>query len=124
MTQEKSIQLWQEGAKESLRVAHILLKEKSYALCLFHCHLASEKAMKGKYIAEKNTAPPKTHALDELAMILDIATPDTLEQYAELSDMAVQARYGDEGWGTTIATAEECKRWLQFTEEILQSSFL
>lgn len=112
MTREESIAHWQRGARDALESAQILLDAGKYALVLYHCQLAVEKALKASYIAIHDASPPPTHNLMQLAKALDREwSEEHLLLLDSLSDLAVLARYGDETWQQVQATEDVSKRW-------------
>jgi HEPN domain-containing protein len=120
MTQDESVAHWQRGARDSLESAVLLHKAGKYAIVLFHCQLAVEKALKAAYIAEHDSAPPPTHDLLELAEGLKREwTEDQLTLLDALSDLAILARYGDETWQEVQATEDASKRWLTQAKSFL-----
>src|SRR5207302_63144 len=97
----------------SLESAELLQHAGKYALVLFHCQLAVEKALKAAYVAEHDSAPPPTHDLLELAETLGREWTEEQKTLLDaLSDLAVLARYGDETWQEVQATKDASGGWL------------
>lgn len=120
MTREETIAHWQKGAKDALEVARLAHGKGKYSLALFHCHLAVEKALKAAFIADKDTAPPATHDLFDLAHTLKRSwQEDDRTALDALSDFAILARYGDETWEERQATEEASTRWIAWATQFL-----
>jgi len=49
MTQQEASDHWRKGAEDALVMAQLGHEHGKYALSLFHCHLAVEKALKALY---------------------------------------------------------------------------
>ncbi|MBU0459140.1 HEPN domain-containing protein [Patescibacteria group bacterium] len=124
MTMDEAVNHWQRRSRSELKAACILFEKQEpevYGEVIFHCHLASELALKAKYIQENDTAAPFTHNLSELAKLLDEQwTESDYMNFDQLSDNAVLARYGDEEWHENYATKEKAMIWLEKTEEFLK----
>jgi HEPN domain-containing protein len=123
MTRDETVAHWRRGARDSLESAALLHRAGKYALVLFHCQLAVEKALKAAHVAEHDAAPPPTH--DLLALAEGLGRKWTEEQKTlldALTDLAVLARYGDETWQEVQATADASARWLSQATSFL--SFL
>ena len=122
MTHKEIIHHWQRGAEQSLRLAELGLKEKTYSLVLFHCSLAVEKALKALYIEEHDASPPATHNLHFLAKKLHRSWSKREENLLEeLTEFAVAARYDDPTWADTYATKARCALWCKKTKAILRT---
>ena len=104
---------WRSGAEKALAAAKHLLESGDYELALFTCHLAVEKALKAKIVADQKTPPPKSHNLRQLAEKVGLLlSEDEKSQLRELSSFAEFARYGDETWVDVEATEENVDAWL------------
>lgn len=115
---------WREGARKAINAAKHLLESGDYELALFTCHLAVEKALKAKIVAEHQTAPPKSHNLLQLSEKIGLLLSENEKsELRELSSFAEFARYGDETWVDAEATEENVKLWLQVAIEFI-SKFL
>ena len=65
--------------------------------CIFMCHLAIEKALKGLYRAKLRSDPPKVHDLLFLANRAQLAPPPELKDLLyELDGLSIPTRYPDE----------------------------
>lgn len=94
MNTKKVIKYWRESAQGDFEVAKSLFKLKHYAPCLFFCHLALEKILKGLVIKQIKTHAPYTHDLVYLAELanldLDSKQRKNLE---EITKFNIKARY-------------------------------
>ena len=123
MTQSEAVSHWQQRARSELKAARVLFESNDrnlYGEVIFHCHLASELALKAKYIQEHDTAAPFTHSLGKLAEMLDETwSEDDRIDFDQLTDHAVLSRYGDEKWYGEHATKESAEKWLTKVEKLL-----
>lgn len=120
MSQEEIIQHWKKGARDALEAAQALHHLGKYALALFDCHLAVEKALKAAYIAKHDREAPPTHNLLLLTEELDQSwTQEQNDALSDLTDYAVAARYDDPEWAKTQATKENSVFWLKKTSAFL-----
>ena len=122
MTEADVITHWRKGARESLQLATHAQKDKSFALALFHCHLAVEKALKAQYMEEHRKEPLPTHNLVLLAH--ELARPWTEEEIRKLdylTQYAVAARYDDPFWAEREATEENGAHWIDVADVFLSS---
>lgn len=120
MTREEAAAHWQTGANDALEVAKLSFTAGKYALALFHCQLAVEKALKALYIEQHDAIPPKTHDLLQLAEKIEFFIDDRQRALLdELSDFATLARYSDGDWEHTSATEERAKHWISVVDEFL-----
>jgi HEPN domain-containing protein len=124
MTQQEVVDHWKKGAQDSLDVAQMCLKAKKYEHALFNAHLAVEKVLKARYIAEKDTSPPYTHELHDIVPQMNINLPeDQMNLLREMSRLAVRARYADHRWSSEQATESNATYWVN-QAEIFLSFFL
>lgn len=120
MSQEEIIQHWKKGACDALEAAQALHHLGKYALALFDCHLAVEKALKAAYIAKHDREAPPTHNLLLLTEELDQSwSQEQNDALSDLTDYAVAARYDDPEWAKTQATKENSVFWLKKTSAFL-----
>jgi HEPN domain-containing protein len=124
MTQAETVAHWRKGATDSLELAELAHGAGKYALALFHCQLAVEKALKVAIIAEQDAAPPPTHDLLELAHVLQRPWTDEQQTLLDvLSDFAILARYGGEEWEEAQATERASALWLSQSKQFLTLLF-
>jgi HEPN domain-containing protein len=92
---KKITKKWLEFAKEDLKNAKILLKEKSYRGSSWHCHQAIEKILKA-VIIEKRKRAKKIHDLVKLLEDSGIKLPEDLLSFLEeLNLHYLPSRYPD-----------------------------
>lgn len=123
MMEEDAIRHWRREAQGSLTMARAGLREKEYALALFHCHLAIEKALKAEWIAERGSPDvPHTHDLTFLARELQRTfNEEQRKLFSDLNDFAVAARYSDPIWAESQATEKQTIAWIEKTVVFLTS---
>ena len=103
-------------------MAELALQEKSYALALFHCQLAVEKALKAEYISEKDSDPPLTHDLLRIADNLNRNWSEEEKNLLDdLSGYAIAGRYDDIEWSINKATRENAEYWLEKSRQLISS---
>ena len=120
MTQKQVVTHWKKGAQDSLDVARMCFDAGKYEHALFNAHLSVEKALKARYIAEHDDAPPYTHELHEVSGELSISlTEDQTDILREMSRLAVRARYADHRWSAEQATKENAKYWIDQADNFL-----
>ena len=113
---------WRKGASDSLSLAKRAHTDGSYALALFHCQLAVEKALKALYMDERREAVPPTHNLVLIAGGLKHSwSVEERRELDYLTQYAVAARYDDPVWAEHEATAENSTHWLAVTERYLSN---
>ena len=64
---KKQINYWRESAERNFETAKSLFRLKRYDACLFFCHLAIEKILKGLITKRSRKTPPLIHDLAKLA---------------------------------------------------------
>ena len=86
---------WFEFADKDLKNAKILFKNKSYEGCIWHCHQALEKYLKGT-IVESEKLLRKTHDLATLLKDTGLNFPKNILQFSEELNAYYQpSRYPD-----------------------------
>lgn len=80
---QEQVSYWKDTSLRDFETAKSLFKLKRYDACLFFCHLAVEKILKGVLVEKTNEPAPYTHNLSHLVEIAKI--PVTKEQMAVLS---------------------------------------
>lgn len=94
--QKQLIIFWRKSANKNWQTAKSLLKLKHYDMCLFCCHLALEKYLKGFIVAANKIHPPYIHDLNRLAEIAKLNVPEMVKkELEEITKFNVQARYDD-----------------------------
>ena len=93
---EKHVDLWKEGAKESLDDARYLINGGRVTLGLFALHLALEKAIKAQIVEKTKEMPPKIHNLLTLANVIPLTlAPEQERLLIELNTFNIRGRYPD-----------------------------
>ena len=125
VTQQEVIKHWREGAKQSFNAAKFMLENGSIGLCLFHCHLAIEKALKALYMEQCKATPPFTHGLDALSLQVEAAFSSSQRMFLhELSPQGVKGRYDEIDYHLNLPSSLEPAKVLKDTEEILALLFI
>ncbi|MFH1670706.1 MAG: HEPN domain-containing protein [Patescibacteria group bacterium] len=120
MTKQEIVKHWRKGARESLRMAELAIQEKSYSLALFHCQLATEKALKAAYISEKDSDPPLTHDLLRIAMKINHNwSEEEQDLLDDLSGYAIEGRYDDIDWSKQKATLKNAQYWFDKSRQFI-----
>ena len=88
---------WLKQAKYDLATAKTLFEGKRYIYSVFMCHLSIEKALKGIYLQNLKTPPPKIHNLLNLYDDIKLSLPPDLYDFmAELNRKSVPTRYPED----------------------------
>jgi HEPN domain-containing protein len=120
VTDTEVIAHWRKGAWDELTSARLLCDGGQYPAALFHCHLAVEKALKARFMAQHGRDAPLTHDLPQIALQLDRGWTDAEKQdLADLTAYAIAARYDDPLWAQREATAEKAEAWIQKVDALL-----
>lgn len=90
------LQYWKISAKRNLKTASNLYKNKHRDACLFFCHLALEKGLKGLIVQNTRTLPPYLHDLAKLASIAKLKlTDEQLQNLRTITTFNIAGRYDD-----------------------------
>ncbi len=102
--------------------AQALFRSRRYVYCIFMCHLAIEKSLKGLYWERKAEYPPRTHNLLYFVKELTLPLPqDLLEFLGKINDASVVARYPEDLQKVVKAYPRSVtKEYLQKTREVLE----
>lgn len=94
MTINNYLKFWLESSENDISVANDLYKLKKYNYCLFFCHLAIEKLLKGLVYKHIHDHAQPIHNLSKLAkqaeLELDI---DKIKILKEITSWNIEARY-------------------------------
>lgn len=116
----KIVAYWREHAKYDLDTADSLLSSGRFPYCLFMCHLAIEKILKGIIVEKIKDHAPYTHNLIELASGSGMDFSSAQQSLiAELNEFNLEARYPD--WKRDFyktATKEFSADYLAKTKEL------
>lgn len=119
---DEQTEKWLAMSNYDLETAQAMFRTRHYVYCIFMCHLALEKALKGLYWELKRQFPPKTHNLIFFAKELSLKMPQHLLDFlGKINDASVVTRY-PEDLGRVIKAYPRriAKAYLQQTEEVLQ----
>lgn len=95
-TLKAQIHYWEASAKRNLVTAEDLFKTKHYDSCLFFCHLALEKALKGLIVRKTYLSAPYVHDLEKLSVLAGIPVDEEMrERLRIISTFNIAARYDD-----------------------------
>jgi len=93
---KKVVDFWNESAQNNFETAEFLFNGKKYADCLFFCHLAIEKALKGLVVKETKTHAPYSHNLVDLARLANLQLDEQKIDYLiEITGFNIAGRYDD-----------------------------
>ncbi len=122
MTKKDIIDYWLVAASRDLETAEILFKSKKYNYCLFFCHLAIEKLLKGLVYKKRNSPPDFTHNLVNLAKQAKIKLTKIFESdIKEITTWNMTARYDTVKFDFyKKATIPFTKTWFAKAKEIYQ----
>lgn len=94
MTQKDILKFWLIVAKDDLEAAESLIKAEKYHQCLFFCHLALEKLIKGLVYKKTKKHPLPIHNLLKLVYQAKIEISDNQKKdLEEISAWNIKARY-------------------------------
>lgn len=118
---KKLTQKWFEFARKDLRDAKILFKNKSYQGCIWHCHQALEKYLKGA-ILQLGKSVRKTHDLPTLLKDTRIKfSKNILNFVQELNAYYQPSRYPDTALVTKLSYSRKvANRLLKLTETTIR----
>lgn len=120
MNPQDIIAYWQEAAQDDLDAAIALFEAGKYSQCLFFCHLATEKQLKGLVYAKTNEPPLPIHDLPKLTAYALLVPPEIIKkQLEEISRFNIDARYDSyKRLFYKKATKMYTTRWLQSAKEV------
>lgn len=114
---QRQVNYWRKSADKNFAAAKVLYKNKHYDSCLFFCHLAVEKMLKGLVVWETKNNAPHVHNLVVLASIANVALTDEQKNHFTIITNFNQAgRYDDE----KLAFYKRCNK--PYTEKYLKIS--
>jgi len=93
---KKSLE-WFKQANYDIKSARVMFENKQYIHCVFMCHLALEKALKGLFVQRFDEMPPRTHNLIFLSEKIKLERTNDISDFLfTLTGVSVQTRYPDE----------------------------
>ena len=88
------IDYWKKSAKRNLDTAEVLFQNKRYDSCLFFCHLALEKILKGLVVKQTEKAVPYIHYLEKLSLLAKLElTEEQIKNLRIITDFNIAGRY-------------------------------
>ena len=122
---EKISKRWFEFAEKDVKNAKILFINKSYEGCIWHCHQAMEKFLKG-VVAKSGKTIRKTHDLPTLLNDTGLDWPENILDFTEElnayyqpvrypdSVLAHPLKYNRKTAGNFLKLTQTTKKWLRF----------
>lgn len=112
---------WFEFAKNDLRDAKILFKNKSYQGAIWHCHQALEKHLKGT-LSQRLLKIRKTHDIPTLLKDTGLKFPKSILNFAEeLNGYYQPARYPDTALDSPLSYKRiSADKLLKLTKETIK----
>ncbi|HNZ28570.1 MAG: HEPN domain protein [Candidatus Aerophobetes bacterium ADurb.Bin490] len=87
---------WFKQAAYDIKSAETLFLKKQYIHCVFFCHLALEKTLKGIYVKKKGELPARTHNLLYFVEKLELKPEKEMDDFlTDLNSMSIPTRYPD-----------------------------
>lgn len=122
MDNSNRVKEWMIQADYDFGTAQVMLDSGRYIYCVFMCHLAIEKALKGLYQNALNQVPPKVHSLVYLTQAQKLNLPENIKESLEsLDHVSVPTRYPSELKKLMIEFNEQrTKKIFQDTKEVLK----
>ncbi len=114
---DKQINYWKESAEHNRKTALDLFKTRHYDACLFFCHLALEKLLKGLVVELTKEPAPYVHDLEKLALIAELPISKEQSEYLKtITRFNIGGRYDDE----KLAFYKSCTK--EYAEKYLNVS--
>ena len=112
---------WFEFAEKDIRNAKILFENKSYEGCIWHCHQAMEKFLKGA-VARNGKAIRKTHDLPVLLNDTGLNWPKSILDFTEELNAYYQpVRYPDSAFTHPLKYSRKtADNFLKLTETTIK----
>jgi HEPN domain-containing protein len=90
------IDYWKKSAGRNWKSAQGLLKLKHYDACLFFCHLALEKVLKGLIVQRTSKPAPFIRDLENLALIAKLSiSEEQTKNLKTITRFNIGGRYDD-----------------------------
>ena len=117
---EKTISYWRSHAEYDLETAQSMQTVGRYPYCLYMCHLAIEKILKGIVVEVTDDHAPYTHDLIALGELTGIVFSNGQKKLlVAVNEFNMEVRYPD--WKDTfykLATQEFTERYLSASKEL------
>lgn len=117
---EKQIDYWKKSSEKNLESAQGLLKLKHYDACLFFCHLALEKILKGLVVKTTKESAPYIHDLANLAGAANlILLKEQIDDLRIITTFNISGRYDDEKFSFyKSCTKEYTEKYFNVSKEL------
>lgn len=119
---KKLIRYWTDQVPDALGTAEALFRSRKFHFCLFFCHLATERMLKGAVVSATKDHAPYTHNLVFLAgkAGLDLGK-EQLHFLETLNEWCLSARYpADQKMLYVKATRGYSRNLLKETKDFLR----
>jgi HEPN domain-containing protein len=88
---------WMKQSDYDFETAGVMLDSGRYIYCVFMCHLAIEKALKGIYQKTLDTVPPKTHNLVYLIEKSKLEPSESIGKFiVRINQASIATRYPED----------------------------
>lgn len=117
---QKQIDYWRKSAEKNLQAAKVLFDNQHYDSCLFFCHLALEKMIKGLVVITTGKEAPYIHDLEKLARLSNLSLDKIkISQLQTISTFNIAGRYvGDKYAFYKQCTSEYTKQHLAISKSL------
>lgn len=117
---EKQIDYWKRSSARNLESARGLLKLKHYDACLFFCHLALEKMLKGLVTEYTNKPAPYIHDLENLALIAELLiSKEQKDNLKTITRFNIGGHYDDDKFAFyKMCTKEYTEKYFNISKEL------
>lgn len=93
---QKQIDYWRLAGHRNFKTTQDLYKTKHYDACLFFCHLALEKLLKGLVVQQTKQPAPYIHDLAKLSKLAGLnVSPQQLKDLRMITTFNIAGRYDD-----------------------------
>ncbi len=91
---KEQINYWKLTSNKDWKTAIILFENRRYDSCLFFCHLALEKILKGLVVARTKKVAPYSHDLAKLAKMSKInVSKECIDNLRIINSFNISSRY-------------------------------
>ncbi|MFH1099197.1 MAG: HEPN domain-containing protein [Candidatus Uhrbacteria bacterium] len=92
----EQIAYWKRSSAQDFKAAKSLFAKRLYPQCLFFCHLAVEKLLKGIVLKRTGEPAPYLHDLRRLAALARVTvSKDRAQELDEIFTFNIAGRYAD-----------------------------
>ncbi len=117
---KEQINYWRKSGEDNWDAANVLFKNKHYDFCLFTCHLAIEKLLKGLVVIEIKEYAPRIHDLERLAVLAKLSLEEERNINLKIiTRFCMACRYPDEKFTFyKKCTKDYTEKYLKICEEL------